>query len=351
MATAVVYVPCWLYPWARTLLEYGGQKAELFVEENGFTRITIPANFNWLPGQHCFLRFQSFRMSALTSHPFTICSLPSTSSEDPSKVTFYVRHRGGFTSKLHRFAQKHSSTQVPVFVDGPYGGIDNAKYFGSDRLIVIAGGAGAGWSLPLIEQFLRHRSATRMSKPPLPGSEKQVGAFTEVPERLERSAPRSLRVILVTRDIATRTWFHAAVSNLCAQNEIHGPTSGLDIEVHLTGEAETLLSAPANVESDLEHGNTSSSNEDCPKESEEVKSDRQAPPGQEVRGRPDLPLVIREESATAAGTGDSVGVFVCGPQSMQDDVRNAVAEQNWRTALKSPPSADVYLHLEHFSWA
>ena len=155
VATAAVYVPTWIYPWARTIFEHGIQRAEIFVEDSGFTRIAIRSNATWLPGQHCFLRFPTLGVSALSSHPFTICSLPALPSQENSHpMTFYVRHRSGFTKELHQRASKVPGLHLPVMVDGPYGGINNDKFFTSDRLVVIAGGAGAGWMLPFIEQFL-----------------------------------------------------------------------------------------------------------------------------------------------------------------------------------------------------
>ncbi|KAF7571044.1 hypothetical protein PtrM4_110460 [Pyrenophora tritici-repentis] len=61
VATAAVYIPCFVYPWLRSVFEYKWtQKAHIAVEDNGFTRINIPANFHWTQGQHCFLRFTSF---------------------------------------------------------------------------------------------------------------------------------------------------------------------------------------------------------------------------------------------------------------------------------------------------
>jgi hypothetical protein len=47
IATAAVYVPCFVYPWLRNVFEYKWtQQAHIFVEENGFTRITVPAKFH-----------------------------------------------------------------------------------------------------------------------------------------------------------------------------------------------------------------------------------------------------------------------------------------------------------------
>ena len=208
IATAAVYVPAWIFPWLRTCFEYGlGQKAHISVEENGFTRISIPANFDWVPGQHCFLRFTSFGLGAtLTSHPFTICSLPSTSTtKRQSEAIFYVRHQGGFTAKLHDYAMQHAGASIPVLLDGPYGGVNLLKFIANDHILVIAGGSGAGWPIPFIEQFIRLHSV-------VPDEEKSQLVNTnvkgtQVVTRAESGTVRSLHVILATRDIITRDWY------------------------------------------------------------------------------------------------------------------------------------------------
>lgn len=353
VATAAIYVPCWAYPWLRTLFEYGiGQKARLFVEENGFTRVTIPANSVWQPGQHCFLRFPSFGIHAVSSHPFTMCSLPSTSSDKRSEMVFYIRPRRGFTARLHNYAMTRPGVQVPVLVDGPYGGIDNQKYFGSDRLVVFAGGSGAGWMLPFVEQFLLYLSLKGAQKPM--AEEPQDEDQTPIEPRDQQQAPRgprSLRVILATRDVATRTWFHTALNDLLSRHGSLGTPSNLHIEVHLTGEAERTVQPPAQSASELERSG-SSSEEDAKGERAGERKEFNVDEGaeEEVRGRPHLPSIIREEAVTSTSTGQTVAVFVCGPLSMQDDARNAVARENL-SIVKNPSSGGMYLHLEHFSWA
>ena len=353
VATAAVYVPCWTYPWLRTFFEYGiGQKAQICIEDNGFTRITIPATFKWRPGQHCFLRFYSFGIHALSSHPFTICSLPSTSPNKPSEITFYIRHQGGFTARLYNYAMTHPGVQVPVCVDGPYGGIDNQKYFGSDRLVVVAGGSGAGWILPFFEQFLQHLSLTAIPEPLAENMPRNKEASDEPQRQRSPHGPRSLRIILSTRDAATPTWFHTTLNNMLSDYKALGAPSDLSVEVHLTGEAGLIVEPPTQSASDLERSGSSSAGEDAiEKHTRERRNlDTDDEMNEEVRGRPDLPLIIREEAAAARTTGQTVGVFVCGPVTMQDDARNAVAKENL-SILKNPSSGGMYLHLEHFSWA
>ncbi|RKL50894.1 hypothetical protein BFJ72_g347 [Fusarium proliferatum] len=156
IGTAAVYVPCYVYPWLRTCFEYGVRtKAHIKVEDNGFVRVTIPANFTWEIGQHCFLRFTGFGLTqALSAHPFTICSLPSSSPDDQSFLVFYLKKHRGFTAKLYEHALQNPGAQISVLVDGPYGGINTQRFVNSNHLVVIAGGSGAGWTLPFIEQYI-----------------------------------------------------------------------------------------------------------------------------------------------------------------------------------------------------
>ena len=353
MATAAIYVPCWTYPWLRTLFEYGtGQRAQMVVEENGFLRINIVANFTWRPGQHCFLRFPSFDINALSSHPFTICSLPSTSTENTSEMIFYIRPRGGLTSRLYKHALTRPGVQTPVLVDGPYGGIDNQKYFNSDRLIVAAGGSGAGWMLPFVEQFLRHLSSTVSQHHAAKEADENTDTPDEPPRWQNSRGPRSLRVILATRDIATRAWFHTALDNLLSIHKSLGITTDLSIKVHLTGEVERMLHPSTEPAFDIATSNSSLQEEVSIMKNEPTIKDAIHHNAQEheTPGRPDLPVAIREEASASASSGQTVGVFVCGPLEMQNDVRNAVARENW-AILKNPRSGGMYLHLEHFSWA
>jgi hypothetical protein len=67
-----------------------------------------------------------------------------------------------------------------------------------------------------------------------------------------------------------------------------------------------------------------------------------------LNGRPSLPSIVHAE-ATASTLAGQLGVFVCGPASMQIDMSNAVAAE--QLAVLKGGSNDVYLHMEHFSWA
>lgn len=251
----------------------------------------------------------------------------------------------------------HPGAQLPVLVDGPYGGIDNQKFLVSDRIVVIAGGTGVGWMLPIVEQFLRHHATTGSQEVSVIEDPEHKDAIEELPRQLSVRGPRSLRVILATRDVATRTFFHSALNDLRSTYKSSGTTGHFDVEVHLTGKAERIVQPPNKSDSDLERSGASSTQEDTfsthGKEDGKVKQDSVLADEEEVRGRPDLPLIIREEAAGGTKAGkqmETVSVFVCGPLTMQNDARNAVAGENLKI-LKGNNSNGMYMHLEHFSWA
>lgn len=318
------------------------------MEENGFTRITIPVNFSWRPGQHCFLRFTSFGLlQALSAHPFTICSLPSRQPGVKSELVFYIRHQGGFTAQIYEFAMKNPNATVPVLIDGPYGGINMQTYYQSDHILVIAGGSGVGWTLPFIEQFITCRSTPadeECGRAEEVDSEK-VASDDELRHAYKLSMPSSLRLILATRDISSRTWYVQAVNKLLAEHSVTNSLHNIHIQVHLTGDA-------------IKDNNSTNQVQEHPAILERRSSLPQRISGEgnqistlaeECEGRPQLPVII-QEAARVMEASESLGVYVCGPTTMQNDVRNAVADVNLNI-FKGSKSGGAYLHCEHFSWA
>jgi len=62
-------------------------------------------------------------------------------------------------------------------------------------------------------------------------------------------------------------------------------------------------------------------------------------------GRPNLSEIIHFESA--AHPTEDLGIFACGPGSMQHEIRQAAARQQV-DIMKGHRRGGVYLHLEHF---
>ncbi|KAL6702816.1 hypothetical protein ACN47E_000902 [Coniothyrium glycines] len=338
VATAAIYVPCWLFPWLRTIFEYKWtQQAHIVAEDNGYTRVTILANLHWTPGQHCFLRFTSFGiLHAISAHPFTICSSPTENEKGQVELIFYIRCQRGFTKALHQHALDHPGIAVPVLVDGPYGGVQLSRLHSAQHQLVIAGGSGAGWCLPFIKDFI--------TKQGRPCDEEAVHATAN--KDVGHPAHGSLRIILATRDISSRIWFERTVDALIVRCG-SASRSSVNVQVFLTGEAaetaDPLPQSPAGIRA----SRSESSQENVAHAEKGVKALVQAT---EYKGRPRLSSLIQEEADHAAVARENLAVFVCGPLTMQDDVRNAVADQNLEI-LKGARPGDVYLHTEHFSWA
>ena len=343
IATAAVYAPCFVYPWLRTAFEYGiTQKAFVNIEGNDFIRLTVPStNMRWKPGQHCFLRFTSLGLQAFSSHPFTICSLPSLRACEKSELVFYIRHSHGLTQKLYKYAQEYPGTYLPILVDGPYGGISMQRFNDADRLLVIAGGSGAGWILSFLELFCRLRSNTSRTDT----SDGSNLSPSDEEKQSDVEHRRKLRIVLATRDIASRTWFLETVAKLFAKYSLPPKSSDIDIEVHLTGEAERTVVVAGTTGHESVSISSSADNVEVETKGQQVKV-----PTEELPGRPDLPHMIHEETEAARVHEESLSVYVCGPTTMQNDVRNAVARENL-AILKGVKSGGVYLHSEHFSWA
>jgi NAD(P)H-flavin reductase len=317
----------------------------LSVDNSGFIRVAIPAKFNWRPGQHCFLRFTSLGLQhAISSHPFTICSLPSMQPGDQNELVFYVRPHGGFTAKLRTQALENPGSSIPVLVDGPYGGINMSRYTDVDNILVVAGGSGAGWCLPLIEQFVRHgphSQSTHMSHKDPSDIEKDIPS-----DRSTR--PTSLRLVLATRDTASRRWFLEAVEEILARYHTTSVSSGVRVQVYLTGEAAREAGSPEQISEDVSKPSVLSLVGNRMVISEEEHHGTVT--GSEFEGRPLLSSIVKEEAQTLTGGRQLLSVFACGPATMQNDVRNAVAAANIEI-LRGSLAGGVYLYTEHFSWA
>ncbi|KAI2483962.1 ferric reductase [Pyrenophora tritici-repentis] len=286
VATAAVYIPCFVYPWLRSVFEYKWtQKAHIAVEDNGFTRINIPANFHWT-----------------------------------------------------------QDVPISVVVDGPYGGVNPSRLWDADRLFVIAGGSGAGWCLPLIEHFARSASTSS-------DEEQGKGELVEKPApRSYRSKHISLRVVLATRDTRSRLWFERTVAELLAKFPTPGLSSSVRVQIYLTGEAAQVADLSTKAANPAHSTASTSSNEIIVETGKGVEPAAAVVPDIEFQGRPQLPQIVQEEATRAADAGGSLSVYVCGPETMQNDVRNAVAAENLKI-FGGSLSGGVYLHSEHFSWA
>lgn len=290
----------------------------------------------WTPGQHVFIRFLTLSLHSLTAHPFSICSMPALPhNNQPSELVFYIRPRGGFTSRLARIAARQPNISLPILLDGPYGGMNATTLAKFDKALIIAGGSGAGYTLPLIEDVAR----------------KYEESATTTSEKKEASNPRRktvIQVLISTRDLDTRIWYHEAIDQLLTRYPAFSSSNSLHVSVYHTG-----ISSTSSPSSDpTSHSPPELPNQTTPPRNNSWYEEASpSPPTTNVQHRPNLPLIIH--AATSEHDISSVGIAVCGPASMLQDVRSAAAGAQGRI-LRSGGSGgggarDVYLHTEHFS--
>ena len=325
IAAGVLYLLCWGSAMLRTVCEYGPKSipARLELLPHNVMKISVPTTSPWKPGQHIFVRFLNWNVHSLTAHPFTIASLPNreglVSEQDAHEMTFYVHPRGGYTGRLAALAKQEPNRKVRVALDGPYGGMKDHSLGKFDRAVIISGGAGASFVLPVLEDLLRRRA---------------------------RRGPMDVRVVFGTKTDEHAEWFQEQVAALIAQYR----AKGVMIEVYVS-RCECTKCGCAKVgnccDTDVRSSEEADIGKDVIEEEKRVGSDSESEELNMTRtkGRPDTIAVVARSVESFRGR---VGIAVCGPENMVFDVRNAVAAAQTRVGPGGP--AEVYLYSELFGW-
>ncbi|KAJ7058306.1 hypothetical protein C8F01DRAFT_1147818 [Mycena amicta] len=278
----------------------------------------VPRWVRWAPGQVIYLSVPSVsKRTPWEAHPFSIANIDvdddsfdsegveekdsdeksataSSSSQthsdpvvesDSKELIFIVRARRGFTRRLVDFAgTTQSSVKLPVFIDGPYG--IPAVVEGARSMLLFAGGSGVSYTLPILLDLLRTRT------PPSSTCERVIAAFGDT---------------------------------LAAALSRHQSSSipSIDIRIHLTN------GSLSDVESVTVE-----------------KQDRRLGPLRRFEGRPDVGAIMREEVG-GCGSG-SLGIHVCGPTGLADDVRGALRRETSVLGVMQGEKPLVRLHVEKF---
>lgn len=317
-------------------------------------RVDVPVGpfMRWTPGQHVFLRFLTLGLHGLTAHPFTVCSLPDADKllgEPQSVMTFYVKPRGGFTGRLAAKAAQSGggSLTVPVLLEGAYGGVHGRPMTTYDRALVVACGSGAGFSLPFAMQWVQ-AAARRTSNNGGGGGVKGVTMTTTT------AAQRKMTVLIATRDERIVEWYETALNEFCRQQRLEMPTTAvLEVLVYLTSSYSSSTGSLSGQEE--KKRNVGDDNDG---ESRTPATTTTPPPMSHdsgifkvYHGRPHIREIARGVT-TEENDASSVGMAVCGPAAVLQEVREEAAEAELRI-VKSPSGAglkEVYLYSEVFGW-
>lgn len=199
-AAVVVLGTAMLYRFLVTAVQTAGflkpQQAIVKVIEDGALRIRVTVDsskIKWEGGQHFFVRFTSPSFYPWQTHPFTVANLvsvsgrsslstihqgsdlekqesrestPSQPSPDANFVHFVLRPYSGLTCRLfNRASSASGSLNLSVLLDGPYssGAAEHVAVSSSDRTLVVAGGTGLSFALPLVLEAMSGSSTTAPS--------------------------------------------------------------------------------------------------------------------------------------------------------------------------------------------
>jgi hypothetical protein len=345
IATGVIYVSTLLYSLIKTYLIYGWShkaiitpmacgliQVKIPVHPGGTTHSTVPLNISWHPGQHIFIRFLTLGLHTFSAHPFSICSLPHRKNKrEPSDLVLYIQPQDGFTKRLSLLAKKNPGMTIPIMLDGPYGGLGVKTLADFDRAVIVVGGSGAGFSLPIVEDILFQKDFKGRGGP---------GRVTRI------------QVVLATRSHEVRAWYAHEIQRMFLQ---YISAEFLQVEIYITNKnAPPAVDEKFNILRDARMDQPTFANGSRSGSSSYGEDKRQTEVTYRpnistslavLSGRPDIGRIIEESTATPFET---IGVAVCGPAGIVFEVREAAALAQNRV-LAGKGASEVYLHSESFS--
>ncbi|KAJ3573341.1 hypothetical protein NP233_g2490 [Leucocoprinus birnbaumii] len=316
--------------WVMRESTYSSASIELVSSDT--IRLTLTRRFRWRPGQHAYIILPSISRLPFEAHPFTIASIPAQSrtgndtSSGDSTVVFLIRGRTGMTARLRRFAgrENNSTITIPALVDGPYGCPPDLLMYSTS--VLIAGGSGVSYTLPLLLNLLRSRS----------DGSGQV---------------RRIVFLWAIRETEHLEWISKILSDAL---EPIPPTLSVEPRIYITGSKAPTFpplsmkpTTPTGQIATTELSSSSSVNNSNPEIVEEEKSTDLPAYSllKIIHGRPSIRKVLHDEISASTG---SVSVDVAGPASLSESVRKALS-----TGVASPQAAfrgmpSVTLHVEKF---
>jgi ferric-chelate reductase len=231
-----------------------------------------------------------------------------------------------FTARLASAVSGKAQVGMRVFLEGPYSGVDNASLLARfEHVVYIAGGSGAGFSLGVVEDAIRSQ------------------------QRKNNAA--TVQVVYATRSVGVARWYKDKIEDIMMMDS--GCCCRVAASIHVTSAERKKTSTQKQLQDTTEVPKTdtekitdstspsdSSSTESPPLSSKHIQiyNDNQ---------RPNIKSVI--SSACRSDNRKKTAVVVCGPASMIQDARQAVADEQARLLKEESGLGEVYLHVEAFS--
>ena len=261
-------------------------------------------------GQHIYLGFASLPQK-LRINPFSVAN---RDPRDDKKIELVARALSGTTAMLADHAVKQKT--IKLTLEGPYGAAghfpDLASY---DRVLFVAGGVGATFTLPLYLDLL-HRDSRGESIPGIRfiwSVRQSADAGWGIKQLLETcgTLPESFSAYVTHSDVDDQ---NLASSARRTQNRSEAESSDF-IELQ---ERDRLLSDLSSAEGSVSRDGNTMPND-----------------------RPEFRAIVDE--VFSYDSSERVAVMVCGPSGMGMSVRREVARWVWK-------GRDVFWHGEEFGW-
>ncbi|ORY79769.1 ferric reductase NAD binding domain-domain-containing protein [Leucosporidium creatinivorum] len=273
---------------------------------HGAIILRVPNPSPWSPTQHCYLSFPDIPALFGQNHPFSVANVPSSNGSEASTMLFVMRVRGGMTRTLAQRLEKEAdqSMQLLVGVEGAYGRPTEAKLF--HDILLVAGGSGITHVMSLLDDVV-HKAEARQSRTArihliwvIQHAEQASWLVSSLLAAIKRS--EQVGIALTISLYLTRGSLAPSSRSLPLGASLASSTSKDD---GATAEAQTARSSLSSSELDhlMMHSAASS----------------------KVRIEMGRPVVGREVGSFVEGSSGRSLVVACGPVTLAEDVRGAVA--------------------------
>ncbi|KAI0796559.1 ferric reductase NAD binding domain-containing protein [Abortiporus biennis] len=296
--------------------QHSGSVATVDLLSEDTVRLTLRRRMNWRPGQHAYVILPSVSELPTEAHPFTIASIPQaldgTCGPDEKDVVFLIRGRSGFTGRLRDQAAANGNHTVPAFIDGPYGCPPNLTGFST--CVLIAGGSGVSFTLPLLLDLV-HKA------------------------RANKSSAKKIVFVWAVRDSEHLKWISKLLTEALAAARNTQLT--IDPRIYITGPKCPIPEVPS-----LDYADNSGSSTPMSPISEKSSDEKAGLPIYSAlkisHGRPSISRILQDEISTALG---SVSVSVAGPTPLSQAVSRVLSSgiTSPVSVMKGAPSVSLFV--------
>lgn len=298
--------------------------------------------FRTTPGAHVYLSIPAvarpdsnpasvaFLLFEFLFNPFTVAGV----DDETGDLTLVARHRGGpITSALARFAGiKPANTvtqstvvsredgKIPLCIEGPYGMVKHFPNLAGgdfDRILLVAGGIGATFTVPLYRSIIRDNPNAKVEMVwAVRGAGEATWALTGTGKGKSILEDANVHIFL-TGDILESGSSETAAKSRVASRTARSNGEGSSGLTSVEGDGEVEMSA---MYRDRRKGMYTS---------------------QHNRKRPDMRKIV--DDTFKHKNDERVAVVVCGPEEMGRELREYVGA--W--VMKG---REVFWHNEGFDW-